>query len=390
MRPLLKPHFAVAGLALAALLAACGGGGADTTPRTQVTSLRVIGDSLADVGTFGGVRATIQRSDAHPNDMYPERVSQQFGLGRGCNFFAFNGTTFIANPTPGCTNYSIGGGVINPSASGLSGADPRGLPVQYATATAAGNFAAGDLLLVDGGGNDAAALVGAYLAAGGGNIAAYTTLLGTLLTADEINAALAAGAPGLAAIGATYMNALGDRAYDLLKAGALDKGAQRVALLNAPDITLTPRFQMVLDGIAAANGGGANGAAARAQAQALFSGWVVAFNTRLASKVAGDSRITLVDFFTEFTNQVANPAQFGLTNVTTPACPITGVGSDGLPTYTFATCTNAALDAAPPAGVSGAGWYDSWAFSDGFHPTPYGHQLLSQLISRSLAQAGWL
>jgi len=30
------------------------------------------------------------------------------------------------------------------------------------------------------------------------------------------------------------------------------------------------------------------------------------------------------------------------------------------------------------------------AFSDGFHPTPYGHQLMSQLVSRSLAQAGWL
>jgi outer membrane lipase/esterase len=389
MRPPLTRRFALASLALAALLAACGGGGADTDARTEVSSLRVIGDSLADVGTFG-LRFTVQRSAEHPNDIYPERVSQMFGLGKGCNFFVFTGTSFAANSTPGCTNYAIGGAVINPAASGLSGADPRGLPVQYATATAAGNFAAGDLLLIDGGGNDAADLVGAYLAAGGGDIATYTTLLVTLLTADQINAALAGGAAGLAAIGNTYMTALGDRAYDLLKAGALDKGAQRVALLNAPDITLTPRFQMVLDSIAAANGGGDAGAAARAQAQALFSGWVASFNAQLATRVAGDSRIALVDFYTEFQNQVANPAQFGLTNVTTPACPITGIGSDGLPTYTFATCTNAALDADPPDGVSGAGWYDTWAFSDGFHPTPYGHQLLSQLISRSLAQAGWL
>jgi outer membrane lipase/esterase len=48
------------------------------------------------------------------------------------------------------------------------------------------------------------------------------------------------------------------------------------------------------------------------------------------------------------------------------------------------------LTAAPPAGVSGAGWWKSYAFSDGFHPTPYGHQLLAQLISLSLARAGWL
>jgi outer membrane lipase/esterase len=67
------------------------------------------------------------------------------------------------------------------------------------------------------------------------------------------------------------------------------------------------------------------------------------------------------------------------------------VGSDGLPTYNFATCTDAALSAAPPAGATGgANWWKTWAFSDGFHPTPYGHQLLAQLISRTLAQAGWL
>jgi phospholipase/lecithinase/hemolysin len=67
------------------------------------------------------------------------------------------------------------------------------------------------------------------------------------------------------------------------------------------------------------------------------------------------------------------------------------VGADGLPTYTFPTCTEAALSAAPPLGASGgANWWRSYAFSDGFHPTPYGHQLLSQLISLELARAGWL
>ena len=30
------------------------------------------------------------------------------------------------------------------------------------------------------------------------------------------------------------------------------------------------------------------------------------------------------------------------------------------------------------------------AFSDGFHPTPYGHRLLAASISRALARAGWL
>ena len=40
--------------------------------------------------------------------------------------------------------------------------------------------------------------------------------------------------------------------------------------------------------------------------------------------------------------------------------------------------------------LTGADWWKTYAFSDSFHPTPLGHQLLAQLISRTLAQAGWL
>jgi phospholipase/lecithinase/hemolysin len=372
----------VASAALALLLAACGGGGADTTPRTQATTLRVMGDSLADVGTFGGVKATVQG-----NDMYPERISELYGLGKGCSFFAFTGTTFVPDPRAGCTNYAIGGGVINAAASGLSAADPRGIPVQFAAATAAGNFAAGDLLLVDGGGNDAAALVGAYLAIPRDGGASYTALLGTLLTPQQVQAAAAGGAAGLAAAGGTYMTALAASFHTLIQTQALDKGAQRIVLLNMPGITNTPRFQLVLDGIAAASG--ANGATARAQSEGLFKSWVEAFNAELARRFAGNGRVAIVDFYKAFNDQVATPAQYGLTNVKDTACPATGVGSDGLPSYSFPTCTDASL-AADPRAAGNANWYKSWAFSDGFHPTPYGHQLLAQLIAKTLASAGWL
>ncbi|MEY4907433.1 MAG: hypothetical protein RL260_1151 [Pseudomonadota bacterium] len=364
---------------LVAVLAACGGGGSDTTPRATVTALRVMGDSLADVGTYG-FKFTIQG-----NDTYPERVAQSYGLDKGCNFFSFTGTTFAPNAKAGCTNYAIGNSVIHPASNGFTAADPRGLAVQLAAATAAGNFAAGDLLLVDGGGNDASALVGAYLAASKDGGASYLALLGTLLTPAQVNAAAGGGAAGLAAAGGTYMVALADKFAAMLQAGALDKGAQRIALLNMPGITNTPRFQLVLDSI-----GAAAGAPARAQSEGLFKGWTVAFNTQLAAKFAGNSKVAVVDFYTAFNDQVTSPAQFNLTNVKTPACPITGAGTDGLPTYSFPTCTDASLAAAPPTGLTGTGWYKSYAFSDGFHPTPYGHQLLSQLIARTLAQAGWL
>jgi phospholipase/lecithinase/hemolysin len=369
-----------ASAALALLLAACGGGGADTTPAFQATAVRVMGDSLADVGTFGGVKATVQG-----NDMYPERISEAYGLGKGCNFFTFTGTTFAPNARAGCTNYAIGGGVVNAAGAGLSAADPRGIPVQFAAATAAGNFGAGELLLVDGGGNDAAALVTAYLAIPSDGGAAYTSLLGTLLTPQQVQAAAAGGAAGLAAAGGTYMTALATSFHALISTQALAKGAQRVVLLNMPGITNTPRFQLVLDGIAAAGGG----SAARAQSEALFRGWVEAFNAELARRFAGESRVLIVDFYTAFNDQVAAPAQFGLTNVKQTACPATGVGSDGLPTYSFPTCTDASL-AADPRAAGNPNWYKSWAFSDGFHPTPYGHQLVAQLISLALARAGWL
>lgn len=372
--------------ALAALLAACGGGGgADTTPRVAVTALKVMGDSLADVGTFG-VKFTVQG-----NDVFPERVATAYGLSKGCNFFVFTGTTFTANSRTGCTNYAIGGGVINPASGGLTAADPRGIGVQFTTATAAGNFAAGDLLLVDGGGNDAAALVGAYLNAPRDQGASYVALLGTQLTQAQVASAVGGGQAGLAAAGSTYMTALANTFADMIRTRALDKGAQRIAIVNLPGITNTPRFQLVLDGIAQASGGGAAGAAARAQSEALFKGWVEAFNARLAQRFAGESRVVIVDLYTSFNEQIANPSQFGLTNVKAFTCPITGQDSSGLPTVTWPTCTDAALAANPPAGATGgANWYKTWAFSDSFHPSPYGHQLVSQLISRSLATAGWL
>ena len=59
-------------VALAALLAACGGGGSDTTTRASITSVKVMGDSLADVGTFG-IKFTVQGSGSQ---IYPERVAQ--------------------------------------------------------------------------------------------------------------------------------------------------------------------------------------------------------------------------------------------------------------------------------------------------------------------------
>lgn len=389
MKPFLN-RIAAASVALlgSLLVAGCGGGAtADTTPKVGISSVKVFGDSIQDSGTFG-YKFTVQSPD---NLIYAERIAANYGQTL-CNFYVFTGTTFAANTAKtGCTNFSIGGGRVTYTGAGAGPTNPLNVGVQMATYASLASYAATDLVIIDGGGNDAADLVGAYLNIPKDAAKAYSALLGTLLTPTQIGTALAGGASTTAQIGATYMTALADKFYASVKASVLDKGATHVVVMNIPDITYTPRFQMVLDSIAAASGGGTAGATARAQAQALFQGWMGAYNTELAAKVAADDRVVLIDFFKAFQDQVSTPAQFGLTNVKTPACPIAGVGSDGLPTYNFPACTATALSAAPPAGVSGgADWWKSYAFSDSFHPTPYGHQLTQQLIAKSLATKGWL
>lgn len=389
MKPFLT-RIAAASVALlgSLLVAGCGGGAtADTTPAVKISSVKVFGDSIQDSGTFG-YKFTVQSSD---NLIYAERIAANYGQTL-CNFFVFTGTTFAPNTAKtGCTNFAIGGGRITYTGAGASPANPLNIGTQMQTYASLGSFTSTDLVIIDGGGNDAADLVGAYLTFPRDAGKSYVALLSTLLTPAQIGAAQQGGAAGIAQVGATYMTALADKFAAQIKTNVLDKGATRVVLMNMPDITLTPRFQGVLDGVSLANGGGTAGATARAQAQALFQGWMTAFNTQLASKFAGNDNVIVVDFYKAFQDQVATPAQFGLTNVKVPACPSKGLGSDGLPTYDFPTCTATALSAAPPTGVTGgADWWKSYAFSDGFHPTPYGHQLTQQLIAKSLATKGWL
>ena len=392
-------RLAVAATAVA-ILAACGGGGADpTSQRAGITSIKVMGDSLSDVGVFKGIPTngrifSVQDSASEPNTDWTERIAALLGVPQLCNFFKYTGAAAAPfSLVPGCTSYAVGGGRINnfnPQTG--AGASPFSITYQLQVASSAGNYKSTDLLLIDGGGNDAADLVGAYLNAAKDGGASYAAMTGTLIPAGTLAPMLASGQAGLAQVGGAYMVALADKFYGSIKTNALDKGAERILVLNTPGITNTPRFQMVLGGIAAAYGGGATGAGARAQSEALFKSWVEAFNSRLATLVANDKRIVLVDFYTAFNDQIANPAQYGLTNVTTPACPITGMGSDGLPLYNFQTCTAAALSAmTPPAGATGgSNWWQTYAFSDGFHPTPLGYQLMSQLVAKSLATAGWL
>ena len=78
-----KLKLLAAALATSGLLVACGGGGgADTTPKASVTSVKVVGDSLSDSGTFG-FKFTVQnpaaRTGTGSTQVWTEYVAGSYG-----------------------------------------------------------------------------------------------------------------------------------------------------------------------------------------------------------------------------------------------------------------------------------------------------------------------
>ena len=388
-----KLKLLAASLATAGLLAACGGGGgADTTPKAKVTSVKVMGDSLADSGTFG-FKFTVQGSvltGTGSTLIWPERIADQFSKSLCAYYRAGDENLTTYQEVSNCTNYAVGGGRVNPLDAPTS---PKSVLVQIQTAAKAG-FSAEDLVIIDGGANDAADVIGALIAAARGNSQPLNAMVAWLDSkAPGTSTALMTQAGGDAskfsglAAGA-YLQTLAKTLAGSIAQNVIAKGATRVAVLNVPAITKTPRFQMVVASIAQAAGGGEAGAAAATKQEAAFDGLVQVFNNQLAASLGGQSQVALVDFYTEFKSQISNPAQYDFDNVKDPVCPVTGVDGSGLPTYTFPTCTAVALSATP--GKPSPDWWQHHVFADSFHPTPYGHQQLSQLVARSLSQKGWL
>jgi outer membrane lipase/esterase len=141
----------------------------------------------------------------------------------------------------------------------------------------------------------------------------------------------------------------------------------------------------VLAAVAAANGGGTAGATASATAAALFDNWVSLFNTELAARVSGNASVLLVDINATLKDQVANPRNYGLDNVTEAACPnVSGLD--------YSSCTATALDNSPapaPGATNNPRAWRTHLFADSFHPSPAGHQLAYQQIRSALFNNSW-
>lgn len=356
----------LAAAAAAALLAACGGGGdGDQTPRTAYGKLVTFGDSLSDIGTYkvgvvaamGGGHYTVNGGGG---ENWTELLAKQAGVSAPCAAqTGLNSAPALGGPVAvedhsGCFSYAQGGArvtnAIGPGNAALlalgdsSGAlgqltDPVLNQITRHLTASGGSFAADDLVTVMAGGND------------------------VFMNLATLQAQVGAGVPVKTAAteAVTAMGVAGAELAGYIKAMVVAKGATHVVVVNLPDVSQTP-FAATLD----------------ADTQALVQTMAATFNGQLAKGLAGTSGVLLVDAFVANQKQMADPAQFGVTNATTPACDLAGALAS-LPTSLVCT-----------ANTLISGDTSHYYFADSVHPTPYGYRLLAQLVTDALLKKGWL
>lgn len=266
-----------------------------------------IGDSLTDAGYFrpllpAAVQPVTGQFTTNPGWTWAQHVANYYGTDASAHGNGQNGD-----------NYAIGGARVGVDTSQVLAPGTPAVPV-YSLKTQTAQY-----LAANGGKADPNAL---YSVWGGAN--------------DLF--AIQAGAP----LVSTLTNAVTDQVgiVGTLKAA----GAQYIVVPTIPDVGLTP-------------GARAGGPAAMAAGTALAK----AYNDALFGglKAAG-LQVIPVDTFHILQEIVANPAQYGFVNVTSPACT----------TASSLTC-NPTSYATPNAA-------NSYVFADGVHPTTATHEMLGQ------------
>lgn len=277
----------------------------------QWSSFSFFGDSLTDAGSFipvvpsGGGRFT-----TNPDLVWAQVLGARYGF-------------TITPANQGGTDWAYGGArvVLLP---GFPNQPPTANAVPVA-AQVSQQIAAG----ID--------PSGVYALWGGAND--VFTQLG-LAQAGTISSAQAQGAVVLAAT-----------QYVQQVAALQGAGAQNIILFNLPDIGQTP-------------GGRAGGAAAAAQITAITG---LYNNTVQAGLNALGGNVLRVDIGAFFNEILANPAAFGFTNATSPACA--GIASSLL-------CT--------PANLVSPNANQTFVFADGVHPTGAGHAAIAAVVASQI------
>jgi outer membrane lipase/esterase len=374
-------------LATGLALTACGGGGGGGVDFQTMINF---GDSLSDVGTYNvGTVAAVGGGKWTVNGAGPRNWTELLAVsanvtapcaaqtGMSPNIPGLVGGAITNNAA--CTSYAQGSsrvsGLFAPNSATLQAAPFNqmnlgfmAVPITTQMATHltknGGTYHHNDLVTVLAGGNDAFMNIGGVSSAAAGGAGAVGAAVAAGWDAS-VQAAVAPG--GAAAVNAaataavTSMGAAGAQLAGLVKSQVIAKGARYVVVVNLPDVSQSA-FALTQT----------------AETRALINQMVTTFNAQLATGLAGSGAL-LVDAYTQGRAQTANPAAFGLTNVTTPACSTT---SPANPLQGASlTCTAASLIAGDTSG---------YQFADSVHPTPLGYQLLATYVTAQMHAAGWL
>jgi phospholipase/lecithinase/hemolysin len=141
-------------------------------------------------------------------------------------------------------------------------------------------------------------------------------------------------------------------------------GAKNLLVLDVPDLGKTPDVTLGL-----VNGSNTPSPGLDAEASQLSSAYNTALTSQLAI-IAGAAAVNVqvVDTFALLNNAFADPAAFGLTNVTAPVW-----------SGNFTSASSGTL------AVSGAAAQDQSLFWDKLHPTETGHQAIADMAEQQLS-----
>jgi phospholipase/lecithinase/hemolysin len=379
-------------LVAAVVLAACGGGdggGNGSAPviaadAPQAAAYRfsaqvTFGDSLADVGSYavgavaalGGGKFTINgdASILRPElvgKTWTEMLAPVFGLPAPCaaqTGLQGDPTRGLAAPVtnvPGCFGYAQGGarvtdpiGFGHPATGSEMGALTMPVWNQVANhlALAGGRFQGSEIV---------------FVMAGEGDVME----LWRQLYVGAVAAGQAAGYEGAAEARAMYLFLRGPTAITVAANAGTDlaaivrdqivaKGANYVVVNNLPDMAGSPF-------------GNAQEPAMRNLIQAM----VDSYNRALKAGLDGTFQVAQVDVYALTHDQLFNPAFYGLSNTTAPACGPNALYGNALFCNVFNTW----------AGVD----VSHFMYADWVDLTPYSHWLIARQVGLVMAGRGWL
>ena len=353
MKPL-RTRLAV--IAAAVIVSACGGGDGP-----DYSKLVAFGDSLTDVGTYrvgsiaalgdqtgGAGRWTVNAKEG--GQVWVERVARELDVdscpaetGLSPNIPGLSGAPVTAHP--GCTNYAQGSSRVS------SPLGPNSVALQAMGQTTLGLTA-----------KPVKDQMAAHLTASGGSYSGEELVV-VAAGANDVFMELQLTAPTSPQQAVANLGAAGAELGALIKSQVLGKGAKRVVVMNVPHMGGTP-FVRGLD----------------APTQGLIDNMIKTFNSQLASALNGVAGVRVIDVYTRVADEVANPAKYGLSNVTDVACGPNALSSPATAPGSSLVCNASNLL---------AGDRSRYLFADSVHPTPYGHRLMADFVLEELDKADW-